>query len=122
MSNYNNEHMPNAMTRKLVMNRVFAGLPLDDIAAKLEICIPTLQKQYSKEIQFGLTDMIDKISEVAAVKAMNGDDKALALILKTRAARYGWVEKQVVQQEGSTETAELTARIEALEASKASDY
>jgi uncharacterized protein YuzE len=56
------------------------------------------------------------------MQAEAGDPKAQALYLKTQAAKFGWVEKQVIETKDADETAELKSKVAELEAKHERDY
>ena len=66
--------------------------------------------------------MVERISNVVAVQAQNGNEKSQALYLKTQAAKFGWVEKQIIEQTDSKDTQELRDKIAELEQVNQRDY
>jgi hypothetical protein len=56
------------------------------------------------------------------MQAEAGCPKSQALYLKTKGAKYGWIEKQVIETVASEDTQALKEQIEELEAKHQKDY
>ena len=115
-------HEPTHCSRVRVATLAQSGIPLYLIAEMMDLDEDTINKYYSKELKTSKADMIARIGETVARQALEGSEKSQALYLKTQGAQYGWVEKQVVENVGNSETAELKARIAELEKASEKDY
>lgn len=119
---WNGEHKPSPQSRQRVRDLARAGVPQNGIADILEISDDTLRKYYRKELDQSLDELIECIANKAIQLAEEGNEKMISLVLKTKGASRGWVEKQVVENVDSSETKELQARVQALEQEHQRDY
>ena len=117
-----NEHIPTDELRVRVADLATAGIPKYLIAKVIKINDETLTKHYDYELTCSQGILVDKISKVVAVQAQNGDPRAQALYLKTQGAKFGWVEKQVVETKNAEETQELLDKVSELENKYERDY
>jgi hypothetical protein len=58
---------------------------------------------------------VERITKTVYQQAVEGDSKAQALYLKTQGAKFGFVEKQVVENVDSADTQALKEQVKALE-------
>lgn len=121
-SPYGNDHIPTPDLRQRVIDLAQAGIPKYLIAKIVKIDDETLTKHYAYELETAIPEAVGRIAKVVAIQALGGDSKAQALYLKTQGAKYGFVEKQVVEQVSSDDTLALKAKIAELEAKYAKDY
>jgi hypothetical protein len=117
-----NEHFPTSQTRQRVKDLIVCGVSQENTANIIGICVETLQKHYKRELNTALDEMITRVGTKALELAEQGNDKMIGLVLKTRGASRGWVEKQVIETIDSKETEELKASIAKLEAEHIKDY
>ena len=117
-----NEHIPTDALRTRVKDLAIAGIPIYLIAKVIKIDPDTLVKHYDYELSCSEPEAVERIARVVAIQAEQGDSKAQALYLKTKGAKYGWVEKQVVENVNNDETKELRESIKQLEAKFERDY
>lgn len=122
MALYDNSHKPTAVLKQRVADLCIAGIPKYLIAKIVEIDDETLTKYYERELSCAEPEAVARIGKVVAIQAEGGDSKAQALYLKTRGAKFGWVEKQVVENVVSEETQALTERVKELESMYQKDY
>lgn len=118
----NNEHMPNDDMRQRIKDLVVAGIPKHLICKIVKLNDDTLNLHYSYELDCAQAEIVGDISRVVAVQALNGNEKSQALYLKTQAAKYGWVEKQVVETSNDTDTQALKDKVAELEEKYKRDY
>ena len=112
---YDNSHVPTPALRQRVVDLATAGIPKYLIAKIIKIDDETLTKHYESELETALPEAVARIGKVVAMQALEGDPKAQALYLKTQGARYGWVEKQVIETVGGEDTRELQQKVKELE-------
>lgn len=117
-----NEHQPTQALRQRVTDLAVAGIPQYLIAKVIKIDDDTLRKHYQHELVCAQAEAVERISKVVAIQAQDGDPKAQALYLKTQGAKYGWVEKQVVENISSEDTLALKDKIAELEGKFNKDY
>jgi hypothetical protein len=117
-----NEHQPTELLRIRVKDLAVAGIPHHVIAKIIRMDPETLRNHYSYELETGLATTVGDISRMVAMQALEGNEKSQALLLKTQGAKYGWVEKQVVENVNSEETQEMKEKIAALEGKYNKDY
>lgn len=117
-----NAHVVTHNSKQRVADLACAGIPVYLIAQILDIDDDTLRKHYSKQLTTSQAELVEKISKVVAIQAQEGNEKSQALYLKTQAAKFGWVEKQVVENVANNETQELRDKIAALEDKYSKDY
>lgn len=117
-----NKHVPTPELKQRVNDLAVAGIPKYLIAKIIKIDDETLSKHYDYELSCAQPEAVERIAKVVAIQAENGDPKAQALYLKTQGAKFGWVEKQVVEQTSSDDTQALKEKIKELEAMHERDY
>lgn len=115
-------HIPTAQTRERVKDLVCAGIPKRLICKVLEINEVTLDKYYELELECSMPKLINDIAKVVAIQALDGNEKSQALYLKTQGAKYGWVEKQVIEQTSNEDSEALKLKIQELEEKYTKDY
>jgi phage I-like protein len=116
------EHISTIAIKRRVNDYVIAGASHEIIARLIGIDVETLKKHYKFQLETALSATVADISNCVVAQAREGCEKSQALFLKTRGAKHGWVEKQVIENVDSAETEELKATIAALEAKHQSDY
>lgn len=117
-----NPHEPTAHLKQRVTDLAIAGIPKYLIAKIIKIDEATLNKHYEYELTCAQPEVVERIAKVVAIQAESGDAKAQALYLKTQGAKYGWVEKQVVETISNDETQELMEKVKALEGKYQKEY
>ncbi len=122
MALYDNTHEPTTRLRQRVKDLTCAGIPKHLICKIIEIDDTTLTKYYSKELDTAQAELVERIGNVVAMQAEAGDAKSQALYLKTQAAKFGWVEKQIVENVNSEESQALKDKISELESKFERDY
>ena len=122
MALWDNTHKPTDHLKQRVSDMTQAGLPKYLIAKILKMDEETLCKHYEYELATAQGELVDKIAKAVAVQAQNGDQKSQALYLKTQGAKFGWVEKQVIETKSADETQELKDKVKELEAKHERDY
>lgn len=119
----NNEYIPDDFTRTRVEDMARAGIPKGLIAEIIEIDTETLDKYYGKEVRHATPKAVARVGATLYQQALNGDTKAMALYLKTQGAKFGWIEKQVIEvATDNQETKELQERVLMLEQKHTKDY
>lgn len=122
MALYDNTHVPTPELRTRVKDLAIAGIPVYLIAKVVKLDDETLTKHYEYELSCSQAEAVQRIAKVVAIQAERGDPKAQALYLKTQGAKFGWVEKQIVETKSSDDTKELKEKIKELEAKHERDY
>lgn len=122
MALYDNTHYPTKEQRQRVADLATAGIPKYLIAKIIKIDDETLTKHYEYELSCAQAEAVERIGKVVAIQALEGDPKAQALYLKTQGAKFGWVEKQVIEQTNSDDLKELKASISDLEEKYKREY
>lgn len=117
-----NPHVPTDELRTRVKDLAIAGIPVYLIAKVIKIDDETLTKHYEYELSCSQAEAVQRIAKVLAIQAENGDAKAQALYLKTQGAKFGWVEKQIVETSVADETKELKEKLKELEDKHQRDY
>lgn len=117
-----NAHVPTKELKQRVIDLATAGIPQYLIAKIIKIDKETLTKHYEFELETAQPEAVERISKVVALQAEAGDPKAQALYLKTQGAKFGWVEKQVVETVSVDETQALKDKIRELEDKFTKDY
>ncbi len=110
-----NPHEPTEALRQRVSDLATAGIPKYLIARIIGIAEDTLSKHYDYQLTCGQAETVERITKVVATQAQEGDGKAQALYLKTQGAKFGWVEKQVVETVDNAQTTELLNKVKQLE-------
>ncbi len=119
---YDNTHKPTDALRTRVKDLAIAGIPVYLIAKIVKLDDETVTKHYEYELSCSQAEAVQRIAKVVAVQAEQGDPKAQALYLKTQGAKFGWVEKQVIENKAADETKELKDKLNELEAKFERDY
>lgn len=124
MGNFNNEYKPNVEHTKRIMDMARAGIPAHLIASTIGIGENTLHKYYSHELKHAKSDAVAAVANTVFSQALNnGCTKSQALYLKTQGARFGWVERQVIDNVQSQEELDrLKAKLKELEHKHEKDY
>ncbi len=122
MTLWNGEHKPTTQLRQRITDLAVAGIPLNLICKIVKLDDDTVRKYYEYELACAEPEAVERVAKTVVMQALEGDSKAQALYLKTKAAKFGWVEKQVVETVSTEETAELKGRIAELEAQHERDY
>jgi len=117
-----NTHQPTDEIRTRISDLACAGIPLHLIADIVDLNDDTIRKYYRKELDTSQALVVDRIAKVVTLQALSGNEKSQALYLKTQGAKFGFVEKQVVEQISNNETQELREQIAALEDKYSKDY
>ncbi len=117
-----NAHEPTRALRQRVLDLAQAGIPKYLIAKIVELDEETLCKHYGKELDTAIPEAVTRIAKVVAIQAEEGCAKSQALYLKTQGARYGFVEKQVIESVDGEETLALREKVAELEAQYSKDY
>lgn len=115
-------HEATTESKQRVRDLSCAGIPKHLIAKILKMDEETLNNNYADELSTAHPEAVERISKTVIMQAENGDPKAQALYLKTQGAKYGWVEKQVIEQADTKEMQELQSKIAALEDKYSKDY
>lgn len=98
-------HEPSNDSRNKVEAMSAIGIPQEDIARVIGICVDTLAKHYREELDTATTKANTQIGGALFKKALSGDTASLIFWMKTRA---GWKETSV-QQIGGPNGEPLTA-------------
>lgn len=117
-----NHHIPSAGLKTRVKDLATAGIPKHLIAKVLGMDEDTLNKHYERELICAQPEAVERIARVVAIQAEQGDPKAQALYLKTQGAKYGWVEKQVIESVNAEDTQALKDKIQELEGKFDKEY
>ena len=118
-------HNPHEVTealRQRVSDLAIAGIPQYMIANVIGIDDDTLKKYYQRELDCSEPEAVERVASTVVMQAINGNEKSQALYLKTKGAKYGWVEKQVIENQAPDETKELKDKLKELEAKFQRDY
>lgn len=119
---HENRHIPSVLDRERVKACVFAGFSQPQIADLMDIHLSTLQRHYSNELKHGYSDAMSAVSHTALKLALEGNDKLIMFILKTKGAGLGWQEKQVIEHGVSKELEALQQQVLDLEKKHEQDY
>jgi hypothetical protein len=122
MALYDNTHVPTHESRIRVKDLAVAGIPVYLIAKIIKIDDETLTKHYERELKCSQAEQVQRIAKVVAIQAEAGDQKSQALYLKTQGAKFGWVEKQVVETVSSDETQALKDKLAELDGKFDKEY
>jgi len=117
-----NPHEPTASLRQRVTDLAIAGIPQYMIAKVIGIDEDTLKKHYQHELDCSEPEAIEMVSKTVVMQAINGNEKSQALYMKTKGAKYGWVEKQVIESITLDETQALKDKVRELEEKYQQDY
>lgn len=119
---YDNTHYPTKELKQRIRDLAVAGIPLYLIAKIVKLDDETVSKHYEYELSCSQAEMVQRIAKVVAIQAEAGDPKSQALYLKTQGAKFGFVEKQIVETKNSDDTKELKDKLIELEAKFQRDY
>lgn len=119
---YDNTHNPSLHDRQRVRDLAIAGIPKYLIADILEIDIETLNKHYQKQLTCSEPEAVERVAKTVVMQALDGNEKSQSLYLKTKGAKYGWVEKQVIESIGGDDTQALKEKIKELEEKYKREY
>ena len=122
MSEITWEHRPTEQTRYMIIKMVESGVPHDKIARIMAIGQDTLYKHYRHELEHALDVKITKLAGKATDMALAGNEKMLTLLLKTQGAKYGFIERQVIEIGKSDELEQLQNKVKELEQLHDKDY
>ena len=124
MENVDNRYRPNIEHTKRITDLSRAGIPAHLIAKIIGISEATLKKYYEHELSIATPEAIEAIAKTVYSQALNdGCTKSQALYLKTRGAKFGWVERQVIDNVQSQEELDtLKAKLKELEQKHEKDY
>lgn len=124
MGNEFNKYQPNLDHTKRVYDMSRAGIPAHLIAKIIGIGEDTLKKYYEHELSIATPEAVEAIANTVYSQALNdGCTKSQALYLKTRGAKFGWVERQVIDNVQSQEELDrLKAKLKELESKHEKDY
>lgn len=117
-----NAHKPTDELRQRVCDLVMSGAPIGVICEIIDIDDDTLRKYYNKELKTAKAVAIERIGKTVYQQAIDGDNKAQALYLKTQGASQGWIEKQIVENVNTQDTEDLKNKIKELEGKFERDY
>ena len=117
------EHKRNNAIAAQVESYARAGIPVYIISKILKIDESVIKKNYTAELLKAEPDMIEQVANVAFMKAIEGNEKMIQLILSKKGAKYGWIEKQVIDNVNSIEELEaLKQKLAKLEKEHEKDY
>lgn len=122
MALYDNTHKPTPELRQRITDLAIAGIPVYLIAKIVKLDDETVTKHYDYELSCSQAEAVQRIAKVVAIQAENGNEKSQALYLKTVGAKFGFVEKQIVETKNSDDTKELKDKIKELEIKFERDY
>lgn len=122
MAIYDNTHVWTQELSTRIKDLTVAGIPKYLIAKVVKLNEDTINKHYEYELSCSQAEAVQRIAKVVAVQAENGDSKAQALYLKTQGAKFGWIEKQVVENVSADDTQALKDKIKELEGKNEKDY
>lgn len=122
MTLYDNTHYPTPELRQRVIDLATAGIPKYLIAKIIKIDDMTLTKHYALELETAQPEAVARIGKTVIMQAEAGDPKSQALYLKTQGAKFGWVEKQVIENVGNEDTQALSEKVKELEQLHEKDY
>jgi len=122
MALYDNTHKPTQELRTRVKDLAIAGIPVYMIAKVVKLDDETLTKHYNYELSCSEPEAVERVANTVVMQAINGNEKSQALYLKTKGAKYGWVEKQVIESTTADDTKELKEKLKELEEKYQKDY
>lgn len=104
-------HQPDEEQAKIVKAMAQYGVPHEDIAVTIGMCVETMQRLYCRELAKGRAVANAKIGRRLFDKAMSGDTAALIFWAKTR---MGWKETQKVEAVAERRGADAARDFEAV--------
>lgn len=117
------DHEPTQAMRQRVRDLAQAGIPVYLIAKIIGLAESTVKKYYTCDLIKAEPEMIEQVSKVAMMRAMEGNDNMIKLILSKKGAKYGWVEKQVIDNISNEEELQaLKDKLNKLEKKHEQDY
>ena len=119
---YDNTHVPTKEMRQRISDLAIAGIPIYLICKIVKLDDDTLRKHYDYELSCAEPEAVERIARTVIMQAENGNEKSQALYMKTKGAKYGWVEKQVIEQVSGEDTQALKEQIKELEQKYDKDY
>jgi len=122
MALYDNTHVPTPELRQRVTDLAIAGIPVYMIAKVVKLDDETLTKHYDYELSCSEPEAVERVANTVVMQAINGNEKSQALYLKTKGAKYGWIEKQVIETNSTDDNKELKEKLKELEAKYQKDY
>lgn len=122
MALYDNSHAPTKELRQRVSDLAIAGIPKYLIAKIIKIDDETLNKHYDYELSCAEPEAIERVAKTIYAQALEGNEKSQSLYIKTKGAKYGWVEKQVIETINSEETQAMQDKVAELESKHQRDY
>lgn len=122
MALYDNTHVPTKELSQRVKDLAIAGIPKYLIAKIIKIDEETLNKHYDYELSCAEPEAVERVAKTIYAQALEGNEKSQALYIKTRGAKYGWVEKQVIETVNSEDTQALKDKVKELEQQHERDY
>ncbi len=117
-----NPHVPTDEMRQRISDLAVAGIPLNLICEIVEIDDDTVRKHYKRELTCAEPIAIERVAKTVVMQAINGNEKSQALYMKTKGAKFGWVEKQVIESINADDTQALKDKIKELEGKHDKDY
>ncbi len=122
MALYDNTHVPTIEQRQQARDLAISGIPKYMICKIMGLDDDTLNKHYRRELEESQAVAVSMIGKTVYDQALEGDSKAQALYLKTQGAKFGWIEKQVVETVSSEDTQALKEKVKELEGKFERDY
>ncbi len=122
MGNQDNLYVPSYEQRQQVKSWTFAGIPKHIQAKLLNISIDTLKKHFPTELETSKAEIFGQIAECATMKAIEGDSGMQKFIIKMQGGEFGWIEKQVIEQQDSEEMKRLQQQVDDYESKHDKDY
>jgi hypothetical protein len=117
-----NEHQPSQKLRTRISDLAVAGIPLYLICEIVGLNDDTVKKYYKRELTCAEPEVVERIAKLVICQALDGDQKSQNLYMKTKGAKFGWVEKQIVETHTSEDTQALKDKIKELEGKHDRDY
>lgn len=122
MALYDGCHKPTPELKEKIKDLAFSGIPVYLIAKIVKLDDETVTKYYEHELSCAQPEAIARIAKTVSAQAAAGNEKSQALLLKTLGAKYGFVEKQVIESTNSEESQALKDKIKELEDKYQRDY
>lgn len=122
MALYDNTHYPTQEQRRRVTDLAMSGIPKYLICKIVDLDDDTLNKHYRRELEHAQAEAVERIGKTVYQQAMEGSEKSQALYLKTQGAKFGWIEKQIVETVSADDTQALKDKIKELEGKFERDY
>ncbi len=116
------DHFPTKELKQRITDLCVAGIPLNLICEIVNLDDDTVRKHYKRELTVSEPVAVERVASTIVMQALAGNEKSQALYMKTKGAKFGWVEKQVVENVSSEETQELKDKLKELEDKFVRDY